>query len=149
MAEFLQRLGSSGTLPEYAVPAAGQEPLKYDDASRKDAREMIALQSLIREGHYFSPTTNLSTNEGMKRTKSCYTNILNKTRGEQQGIQPNTNYVKTNSGKTGYVSVPNKSQKILSQAYKVESKTLTHQGPLDLKTEPMKSLKGCVYTEMV
>ena len=62
---------------------------------------------------------------------------------------PNTNFVKTNAGKTGYASVPNRSQKILERAYKVESKTLSKQPPLDLKTEPMRSLKGPIFTEMV
>ena len=59
----------------------------------------------------------------MKRTQSCYTNVLN--RQATKAIMPNTHYVQTNAGKTGYASVPNKSQKILEKAYKVDSKTLT------------------------
>ena len=88
--------------------------------------------------------TNLGSKFAVKRTQSCYLNVpVNK------GIQPSRNYVQTASGKTGYVTVPNRSQKILEQSYKVKPKTLNQTPPLDLKTEPMRSLKSCVLTEMI
>lgn len=62
---------------------------------------------------------------------------------------PNTNYLKTNAGKTGYASIPNKSQKILEQAYVEEPQTLKKQTPLGHKTEPMRSLKGPLLTEQI
>jgi len=102
---------------------------------------------LIRDGHIFHPQTNLGSDEAAKRTKSCYMNVFSK--GSAKAVMPNTQYVTTNAGKTGYVSVPNKSQKILEKAYKVQSKTLTRQDPLGLMTEPMRSLKGPLLTEMV
>lgn len=101
----------------------------------------------MREGHFFRPMTNVGSEQAIQKTRSCYLNVA--TKSTSKDILPNTQYVQTNAGRTGYVSVPNKSQKILERAYKVESKTLNHPQPLDLKTEPMRSLKGCVYNEMV
>lgn len=112
-----------------------------------EIKEVIALKELISQGHNFHPKTNLGSTQGVQRTQSCYLNVFNKK--SAKSIMPNTQYVQTNAGKTGYVSVPNKSQKILQQAYKVESKTLTKQNPLGMSTEPMRSLKGCILNEMI
>lgn len=89
----------------------------------------------------------MGTEEAVKRTQSCYINTFSKQASKQ--VLPNTSYLKTNAGKTGYVSIPNKSQKILAQAYVEEPQSLKKQSILGHKTEPMRSLKGPLLTEQL
>lgn len=76
------------------------------------------MRELIRDGHFFHPETNIGCDRGVKRTQSCYLNANN--RKSSKGIVPNTQYVQTASGRTGYAAIPNMSQKILEKAIKEE-----------------------------
>ena len=70
--------------------------------------EMIQQMQM---GLNFMPDTNMNSQPAMQRTVSAYINNNNAKRraGSAKPIQPDRNYIKTNSGKTGYVSYPNKS----------------------------------------
>ena len=107
------------------------------------------MRQLIRDGHFFHPETNIGNQMAIKRTQSCYLNSFTKKPTASRNVLPNTQYVQTSSGRTSYVTVPNRSKKILQKATNEEPLILTRQDPLGLMTEPMRSLKGPLLTEMI
>ena len=99
---------------EHGVPAKSHhlarsaKPLTHQDLDRLE---------ILKLGLNFMPDTNMNSNQAMARTVSTYiSNAHGRRGGSAKPIQPDRNYIKTNSGKTGVVSVPNKSQKILESA---------------------------------
>lgn len=82
--------------------------IKDTSASIKDMRERQAFDELLRQGNLFRPQTNHNKAKGIKRTNSCYSNVLNK-KDLGKIIKNAKDYVHSNAGLTGYASVPNKS----------------------------------------
>ena len=117
--------------------AKSAKPLTFQDL---DKLEILKL------GLNFMPDTNMNSDQAMARTVGTYTSNAHgrKRGGSAKPIHPNLNYIKTNSGKTGVVSIPNKSQKILENAGRVKSKILSKIKPLDLETKPLAGLVGYI-----
>ena len=117
--------------------AKSAKPLTFQDLERME---------VLKLGLNFMPDTNMNSDQAMARTVGTYiSNAHGRKRvGSAKPIQPDRNYIKTNSGKTGVVSIPNKSQRILESAGQVKSKILSKTKPLDLETKPLAGLVGYI-----
>lgn len=59
------------------------------------------------------------------------------------------NYMRASTGKTSYVTYPNKSMKIIANSKKQRSKILNKLDPLELNDKPVGGLSGPILNQMV
>ena len=104
----------------------------------------------LQQSANFTPTTLSNSMLGVKKTVSCYLDVRGAAGGFKKQCEAfsEANLLKGHSGKTSYVSYPNRSNQILEGRGNKRSKILAARKELNIETKVLAGLSGCLDNEI-